>query len=178
MKHTYFRKALCSKRTSLKRAFFPWQNNQNTHRWNIPQSISHFHGHFVAKSLHWKKNLTISIIIIYGRIDTVANKWCEPNFIYARDIYHKNIFRVPERGRELRRGWTPKKIFFYIMKNSSIRNRHTLTYQTQLYYKNNNLLIHPKKDILCQLRLIKFKFFTPFTYTYKCGFGLEWAIAY
>ena len=92
--HTYFRKALCSKRTSLKRAFFPWQNNQNTHRWNIPQSISHSHGHFVAKSLHWKKNLTISIIIIYGRIDTVANKWCEPNFIYARDIYHKNIFRV------------------------------------------------------------------------------------
>ena len=103
----------------------------------------------------------------------------EISIIKTSSVSYNFLLRLQGKGAGAEAGVDSKKDFFiYIMKNSSIRNRHTLTYQTQLYYKNNNLLIHPKKDILCQLRLIKFKFFTPFTYTYKCGFGLEWAIAY
>ena len=47
------------------------------------------------------------------------------------------------------------------IKNSS---RHTLTYQTQCY-KNNNLLIQPKKKKSVPVKAKRIQiFFTPFTY--------------
>ena len=128
----------------------------------------HNHNTYMGELTQWLTN-DVSLILFMQEISIIKTSSVSYNF----------LLRLQGKGAGAEAGVDSKKdFFFYMMKNSSIRNRHTLTYQTQLYYKNNNLLIHPKKDILCQLRLIKFKFFTPFTYTYKCGFGLEWAIAY
>ena len=73
----------------------------------------------------------------------------EISIIKTSSVSYNFLLRLQGKGAGAEAGVDSKKDFFlYIMKNSSIRNRHTLTYQTQLYYKNNNLLIHPKKDIL------------------------------